>query len=274
MYRYSVRFVAVFAILTNFLLVDILYTLSAIRTDLHVFSHAHNDYEHPRPLLDALDNRFYSVEADIWLEDGRIVVGHDKDKYHGTLQELYLNPLQQRVKEKGSVHGDGMPFYLWVDIKDGRQELRPILQNLLSQYEMVTVFQEGGTKEKAVTVILTGDARSKQAYVEEYPTRYACRDSNDYKPEDPPADGKWTWYALKWSNYVKWYGEESIEPETHKVLESLVRDIHAKGRKVRFWSAPDTPHYWDAALKAGVDLINTDKLEELNQFLDENNEIK
>ena len=30
-------------------------------------AHAHNDYEHPRPLFDALDHGFKSVEADIWL---------------------------------------------------------------------------------------------------------------------------------------------------------------------------------------------------------------
>ncbi|HEY3789313.1 MAG TPA: hypothetical protein VGL71_10685, partial [Urbifossiella sp.] len=30
-------------------------------------AHAHNDYEHKRPLLDALEQGFCSVEADIWL---------------------------------------------------------------------------------------------------------------------------------------------------------------------------------------------------------------
>ncbi|MEU9588105.1 hypothetical protein AB0D70_32420, partial [Streptomyces werraensis] len=33
-------------------------------------AHAHNDYEHDRPLLDALDHGFTSVEADIYLVDG------------------------------------------------------------------------------------------------------------------------------------------------------------------------------------------------------------
>ena len=32
-------------------------------------AHAHNDYLHQRPLLDALDNGFCSVEADISLVD-------------------------------------------------------------------------------------------------------------------------------------------------------------------------------------------------------------
>src|SRR5262245_36960462 len=64
-----------------------------------VHAHAHNDYEHPRPLLDALDHGFCSVEADIWLVDGKLLVAHDRDKVKpdGTFQALYLDPLRERV---------------------------------------------------------------------------------------------------------------------------------------------------------------------------------
>jgi len=41
-------------------------------------AHSHNDYAHTRPLLDALDQGFCSVEADIYLENGQLLVGHDK----------------------------------------------------------------------------------------------------------------------------------------------------------------------------------------------------
>ena len=39
------------------------------------WKHAHNDYEHPRPLFDALDQKFQSVEADIWLNGKKILAG-------------------------------------------------------------------------------------------------------------------------------------------------------------------------------------------------------
>src|SRR5207237_4622701 len=38
-----------------------------------IHAHAHNDYEHTRPLLDALDHGFCSVEADIHLVDGKLL---------------------------------------------------------------------------------------------------------------------------------------------------------------------------------------------------------
>jgi hypothetical protein len=58
-------------------------------------AHAHNDYEHDRPLFDALEHGFTSVEADVWLVDGELRVAHDlEDAKPGvTLESLYLDPL-------------------------------------------------------------------------------------------------------------------------------------------------------------------------------------
>jgi hypothetical protein len=56
-------------------------------------AHAHNDYEHSRPLLDALDNGFCSVEADIWLTNGVDIVGTDE-----------LAALARYFKDGGSPH--------------------------------------------------------------------------------------------------------------------------------------------------------------------------
>ncbi len=235
-----------------------------------IFAHAHNDYEHERPLLDALAQDFHSVEADIWLVDGEIRVSHDKGKYKGSLKDLYLDPLHKRVIENGTVHSDGEPFYLWIDIKDGRAELRSVLHKLLKRYAMMTVFSDwdgGQIVSGAVTVILTGDAGSKRAYMEEYPIRWACRDSNYYDPDDPVGDCKWQWYALNFKNYVKWNGNEPIADDQYEKLLSVVNDAHAKGRKIRFWSCPDNERFWTLALKTGIDHINTDKLEALGTFL-------
>jgi hypothetical protein len=41
-------------------------------------AHAHNDYEHRRPLLDALSHGFTGVEADIYLVDGKLLVAHNR----------------------------------------------------------------------------------------------------------------------------------------------------------------------------------------------------
>jgi hypothetical protein len=243
-----------------------------VKAGYHIYGHAHNDYEHERPLLDALDNKFYCVEADFWLVDGQLMVSHNKgdsiEDYKGTLQELYLDPLQKRVDEMGSVHDDGLPFYLWLDIKDGRDEMHPVLHEALKEYSMLSTFSNGKAEQKPVTIILTGDHESKSSYVDKYDVIKVCRDSNYYKADDPNTGNKWLWYALNWNNYIKWNGTAPIPDEEYKKLVGIVNDAHAKGRKVRFYSTPDMPSYWDLALRVGIDHINTDKLAELNAFLE------
>src|SRR3954451_5006734 len=65
-------------------------------------AHAHNDYEHARPLFDALDNGFTSVEADVYPVGGDLLVGHDEKALRSTrtLEGLYLNPLAELVRRK------------------------------------------------------------------------------------------------------------------------------------------------------------------------------
>ncbi len=66
-------------------------------------AHAHNDYEHDRPLLDALGHGFTSVEADIHLVNGDLFVAHGPDeiKPERTLRSLYLEPLSTRIARNG-----------------------------------------------------------------------------------------------------------------------------------------------------------------------------
>jgi hypothetical protein len=50
-------------------------------------------------------------------------------------------------------------------------------------------------------------------------------------------------------------------------LQDIVERAQAKGRGVRFWATPDKPAVWNALYDAGVDLINTDDLKGLAEFL-------
>ena len=40
-------------------------------------AHAHNDYMHERPLFDALENGFRSIEADVFAQGDSLYVAHD-----------------------------------------------------------------------------------------------------------------------------------------------------------------------------------------------------
>ena len=66
-------------------------------------AHAHNDYLHDRPLLDALAHGFGSIEADIYLVNGALLVAHDLAgaRPDRTFENLYLAPLRERAERNG-----------------------------------------------------------------------------------------------------------------------------------------------------------------------------
>ena len=100
-------------------------------------AHAHNDYLHERPLLDALNNGFCSVEADIFLVDGELLVAHTKRELspERTLKTLYLDPLQKRIKYNGGrVHKGGPELTLLIDIKNNGEETWTVLNRVLAGY--------------------------------------------------------------------------------------------------------------------------------------------
>ncbi len=239
-------------------------------------AHAHNDYEHARPLLDALDARFQSVEADIWYDVSdagvpSLGVSHDGAPYKGTLQALYLDPLAARVQSNGgSVYGDGEGFYLWLDLKDGSQALQDELVSELSGYPFLTQFPDmGAPTAGAVTVILTGNS-AKEALVQRPAPRPFIRDAEPYAATDPPADDRWGYYALYYWDHLAWDGSGTIPGTQQRILQKLVDDVHATGRKLRLYASPDTPGYWQAALDSGEDFINADDLTGLRAVLDAN----
>ena len=231
--------------------------------------HAHNDYEHKRPLLDALDHGFCSVEADIYLVEGQLLVAHDRSKVkpERTLQALYLDPLRERVKKNGGrVYPGGPECTLLIDLKPRWQTIYPVLRDTLTNYaDMLTTFGPGGTKTNAIRVIITG-YRSKDMFAGES-IRRACVDGELADlAADPPADLV-PWISGNWGQSFSWRGTGSMSEAEKIRLQTIVSKAHAQGRQVRFWGSPDHLVFWQAMRANGVDLINTDDLDGAQKFL-------
>src|SRR3954462_7444956 len=99
-------------------------TFLLLATSIHAASpllrvHSHNDYEHARPLADALSHGFWSVEADVWLTNGQLLVAHDFNKVSAqrTLQSLYLDPLRAFAATNATLFATAGPITLLVDVK-------------------------------------------------------------------------------------------------------------------------------------------------------------
>jgi len=215
-------------------------------------AHAHNDYEHNRPLFDALDHGFKSVEADIWLVDGELIIAHDPEdvpqavQEGRTLESLYLEPLRQTIEQNGgSVYpGDPDYFTLLIDIKSEAEPTYLALHEVLQEYsDIFTTFGPDGVQDGRLSDL---GVATDQTFV-------------------PLISDNFT-------NHFTWTGEGPMPEEEREKLIAIVETAHANDQRVRFWATPEGPRkareaVWAELLAAGVDYINTDNLKALERFL-------
>lgn len=234
-------------------------------------AHAHNDYHHPRPLLDALDQGFCSVEADVFLVDGKLLVGHERRelKPERTLEALYLDPLRERTKANGGrVQPGAERFWLLIDFKTSGVRTYDVLRGVLAKYaDILSSVNEGRIVPGAVTIVISGDRPI--AKIKDDKTRRCGVDGRlaDLK-SNPPADLV-PWISDNWHIHFRWRGRGEIDAAEMKKLKEIVAQAHQQGRRIRFWANPDTPAGWAVLADAGVDFINTDNLAGLAGFLRE-----
>ena len=75
-----------------------------------------------------------------------------------------------------------------------------------------------------------------------------------------------------WTKHFSFNGTGSMSAKERQKLKKIVETAHKKGQRVRFWATPDKPSparqtLWRELLSNGVDLLNTDDLRGLQQFL-------
>ena len=235
-------------------------------------AHAHNDYEHARPLVDALGHGFCGIEADIWLVNGQLLVAHNLQdaKPERTLQALYLDPLRARVTQNGGkVFRNGPTILLLIDVKSDATNTYVALHEVLTRYDgMLTRYSPTQTATGAVTIVISGN-RARDLMAAEsnrlaaYDGRLADLESGDSRHFIPLVSDNWT-------QHFKWRARTDEGPlsraESAK-LKQLVERAHEQGRRLRLWATPDNAAMWTALCDAGVDYVNTDDLAGLEKFL-------
>jgi hypothetical protein len=256
-------------------------------------AHSHNDYEHARPLLDALDQGFCSVEADIYLVEGKLLVAHNREdvRPERTLEALYLDPLLVRCKANGghvypdlgrdpklrrplAVTAPDVEFTLLIDIKTDGAALYPVLRRTLQRYsEMLTRYTSTNTRSGAVTVILSGDRPIDLVAAE--PERLC---SIDGRLSDVASGGAsvhlMPLVSESWQTVLDRQKEAVAKAKatgTFNPADFMPRReielAHEQGRRVRFWAVPANPAMWRALKYGDVDLINADDLAGLAGFM-------
>ena len=239
---------------------------------VHANAHAHNDYLHKRPLLDALDQGFCSVEADVFLVGGKLLVAHEEKSLDAskTLDELYLKPLAERAKKNGGfIQEKGTEFTLLVDIKrDGEAVYSELKREMETYLGLFTQWRDPTLFPGAVTVILSGDRPIKTVAAEKYRSVFIDGRLTDLDGTAPVT--LMPLVSSSWLESFQWLGLGTMPNDQRERLRDIVAKAHAQGRKIRFWASPDMPSAWQVLLREKVDLINSDRLRELSEFLVKN----
>lgn len=223
--------------------------------------HSHNDYEQKQPFFDAYNLGFDSIEADLYLKDGELCVAHDQKNVSSerTLRKLYIEPLLAKIKENGGYpYPDKKPLHLLLDLKKQGKEIMQVLDEQLKPYK----------KELShVKITISGDMPNPEEF-QNYDEMFSFdgRKNLTYSKE---AFKRVYMVSASFTDFGKyWAGEEAISKETAEKIMVFVNEMHAKNKKVRLWGTPNTTQGFATLKWLRVDVIGTDDLVLLRNFID------
>lgn len=242
-------------------------------------AHSHNDYLHDAPFYDAWNNGFVSVEADIFLEEDKLLVAHTQGgtRKGRTLEGLYLRPMREMIQKNGGniYSNSSQAMTLLIDIKTGGLDTYKALHHALEKYEdMLTVYDENGVKPGVVNVLISGNCPPK-AYMNAQKKRYAGYDGRLPDLQKNFKNSFMPMVSANWGKNFKWDGKDEMPESERAYLYSLVSKAHENGQQIRFWNTPEKDStirkaVWKELVSADVDFINTDHLPELHDWLIKN----
>ena len=225
-------------------------------------AHSHNDYEQKTPFYLAYAETFGSIEADIFLHNDSLIVGHTTaDLVHKrTLQNLYLEPLLQEIKRNnGNPYKDSSrKLQVMIDVKtEGVSTLHKLSEVLQSYPELI--------RSKNIRFVISGNRPPDSSFTS-WPS-FIWFDGELYKPYSAAALSKIVMLSDDLKRYTRWNGKDDLTTHDHSLLDSVIHKAHLLQKKVRFWDAPDLPVAWETFINLEVDYINTDRIQDLSSWL-------
>lgn len=223
--------------------------------------HSHNDYEKPKPLITALENKALNVEADVYLENGVLLVAHERKEINPerTLKALYIDPIVKIFEaNKGAISKDkSYKANLVIDIKEKGAEVIKALVTLIEPHRK---YFDRKINPNAMQIVLSGDRTAIENWVS-YPA-YIQFDGRPYEQYDRATLDRLAFISDSYSKYVI-----RQEPLNLDSVKSVIARVHALKKPIRFWGAPDNEDWWKKFVDLKVDILNTDKVAECRRFL-------
>lgn len=247
--------------------------------------HSHNDYWRDVPFYSALSVGAISVEADVWLYNDTLHVGHERAALtqSRTFDSLYIQPILSVLErenptsafETSKTHNGvfdtsaGQSLYLWVDLKTDGAETFPYIVRALEPLRSagyLTSYNGTHITKGAVTVIGTGNTpldqiapvANRDYFFDANLALLSTTQANITSDISPIA-------SAQFSRYIGEINGTEFNATQLQTLQSQLQVAKDKGIGGRYWDTPAWPvstrnAVWSELVKAGVALLNADDL--------------
>ncbi|HVZ55762.1 MAG TPA: alkaline phosphatase family protein [Chitinophagaceae bacterium] len=218
-------------------------------------AHSHNDYEQAHPFISAWNEHFGSMEADIHLVSGRLLVGHERRDLDEsrTLQGLYLDPLAQSLAVAGN-----RKVQLLIDVKTDAVPTLDTLVSLLKSYPALI-------RDTNLRIVISGN-RPPESQYGSYPD-FIWFDGRAGVAYTPDQLRKVALISDDYGRFVRRARGWPLQDDDRQKLKAVVDQAHQLGKPFRFWGNPDVPEAWEELMQLGVDYVNTDQISQLADYL-------
>ncbi|KAF3027474.1 hypothetical protein E8E15_009795 [Penicillium rubens] len=272
------------------------YPTDLTRDLLPIPVHSHNDYWRDKPFYTGLSHGCMSTEADVWLYNGTLYVGHDESALteSRTLESLYINPILDVLERQNpdsafisspTKNGvwDTVPdqtLYFFIDVKTSGPEtfeaVIDALEPLREKGYLTTVKDGNNVTNGPVTVIGTGETPFDMV---------APVKDRDYFFDAPLADLSDPKYAgvtsavspIASTDFQEAVGKITVDTDPIlsddqvKALRAQIATANERGIGARYWNTPYFPVrtrnlVWRALLREGVILLNVDDLDAVASY--------
>lgn len=233
-----------------------------------VLIHSHNDYARRVPFYQAYAQQVASIEADVFLRDGKLLVGHEVGELSPdmTFEALYVEPVVTLFKRNGgrAWRDSDRHLQLMVELKSETGPTLRAVAEVLGRWPEVF---DPAVNPDAVRVTVTGRV-PEPADFGDYPAyiRFDGAWDAEYTP------GQLERVALisaDFKRFSQWNGKGSIIPAEREKLERVIDKAHAWDKPVRFWGAPEGVTVYYTFYDMGIDYINTDRPELCAEFFND-----
>jgi alkaline phosphatase len=218
---------------------------------------AHNDYLKSRPFFNAFELKAAYIEADVFLEKDRLLVAHTEREIDPskTLESMYLQPLLQKVKEgNGKIYG----LTLMIDLKTGGAPTMDVLVKTLERYPELI-------KCEGLSITMSGNYPPPSEW-KIYPA-YISFDGRPNVNYTPDQIRRIKLVSTSFASVSGWDGKGEIPAKDEEKIKQTVDWAHQLNKPMRFWASPDFANAWEKFKKLGVDILNSDNIDDLSKYL-------